>query len=623
MPQKSAQTPGDKAGKFPLLPAICGATAGSALAIALILYTQIPSWHRSNEQLPGAELPRWALTTASITAAIAIVYLAALLWGRRPIIWVAKAGAAAMLIAQLLWRITQGKELAQAVSDSQRLVGMPGVWNLVHGFHWVLWLSTAALAAIVFSARSYAAPTGGTFRHWAAAAVSFIAAGALIATGLMVTKPASSDPQVTAAQDDPAGYGEPDRVGSDWVHVPAPTSESNPGNIPPIQSAVPLSEGFTISAGNALAGYSSDGKRRRWLITFPARISFVAGTEVLRGQHDPWLLVQTSGNTTPSLITYAIDATSGQIAWSSDAFNTISRAAGTQDILQVGTHPTFAALIDVPEAYNGSEQNAHADLVIIDARTGQTQTAHQYRDACQEPSQLVVFQATGYSAVVAPEICGTQEPKLQMYDLQTAQPHESLTSSSLGGDSRAALAIADARGPAMAITMTTGNPQTDRSVVYGASLGGQIRPLPNGYLATALLGDSNAYTFVTAATDPQGHQSIIYTDMQTPRILISKTAITTLGRWAYTSSSVVSAGGYSTPQTVERGSAAPQLAPLTIVTTPQYPYTGPGRGGNITLIASPCRQGSQPHNQIFQAGRALLLWCKSNSPASNEVFALS
>lgn len=610
-----------------LLPGIPAVTSAAALSIATLLHTRTPEWHRANESLPGTVLTGWALIVGAGSALIAGLYTAVVLWRRQQLTRVTRGLAAAALAAGALWRMNHSADLELAKTQARASSALPGVWDMATGFQWVVWLSVAALLVVVLTAVPAPDLPRNLTPRWFVVVNAALVAGVVTLCGATASVPHHTGPQVVPAQDDPAAGGEPNGLGTSWVHVTVPSEDLNPGNAVPISAAVPLSNGFALTAGKVLAGYSADGKRLRWSDTFPERVSFIAGTDAIRGDHDPWLLVQTTGRTTPFLITYAIDASSGQIAWSSDAFATILQAVGTPNILRIGTQPTFAAITSATNTDDASADAADVDLLLIDARTGHTTTAHQYRNhECADPKRIAIYHSNDYSAVAVPETCGPAESKLQMYELPKGKPRETLTASALGGDQNATLALADSHGQALAITMTTGDTQTDRSVVYGPSLGGQTRLLPTGYIATALLGDTNTYTYTVAATDPQGHQAIIYTDTSTPKTLTIPTGLTTTtdrGLWAYTSTEVISAGDYTTAHPVENNSTATQIAPLTIVAIPKYPYAAPSERGTVSITTSPCRQGSQPHNQLFQAADALLLWCNSTTAASNEVFALS
>lgn len=85
-------------------------------------------------------------------------------------------------------------------------------------------------------------------------------------------------------------------------------------------------------------------------------------------------------------------------------------------------------------------------------------------------------------------------------------------------------------------------------------------------------------------------------------------ASTPHGTWAFTGIGAITAGGYPAPQRLDGSSAAAQSAPLTIVTEPRYAdgQSGPAPMA-VTTTASPCRQGSQPQNRVYEVGGGVLI----------------
>ena len=346
-----------------------GVLLGVAVAMVIVARQMfdraVPAWHRSGEQLPVAELGRWALVAAGVVLGLAALNVVAvgLLRARR----VGLVVALAAVIAAMLgggWYITHRSALSDVLDAATRLQTQPEVLNLTAGFHLVTWVC----GGIVVAARIRHVGGGSAPRHWYVytGVAATVAALATTSIGLRVIEPDHPGPNVVAAKAKPSIPHEPTHLGHHIMRITPQPEEVSTGAAT-VTAVVPLPAGVVLASRSALVAYAVDGKRL-WSIDFPNAVRFAAGTELVHGRDDSALLVQTGFTGRSGTFTYGVDGSTGDVVWTSDAIAPIVAAAG----LRIGgndPHISFAALVDPPGEHTTADVSRLLAKLGMERRT--------------------------------------------------------------------------------------------------------------------------------------------------------------------------------------------------------------------------------------------------------------
>lgn len=374
-----------------------GVLFGVAVALVIVAWQMfdraVPAWHRSGEQLPVAALGRWALVAAAVVLGLAVLDVVAVgsLRSRRVALVVGLAAVIAAILG-IGWYLAHESALSDVLHEATSLQSQPEVLNLTAGFHLVTWVCGGIVVAIVVAAWIRHVGDGSVPRRWYlyAGVAAVVATLATTSIGLLVIEPDHAGPSVVAAQAKPFIPNEPSSLGRRTMRITPQPEEVSTGTAT-VAAVVPLPAGVALASKSALVAYAVDGTRL-WSIDFPNAVHFAAGTERVHGRDDSAPLVQTDFTGRVGAMTYGIDGTTGEIAWSSDAVAPMVAAAGLR-AWGNDPHISFAALIDPPgEQTTAAGRTAQAsDLVMIDARTGTAHTVMPFRsDDCAVPTDVVV-----------------------------------------------------------------------------------------------------------------------------------------------------------------------------------------------------------------------------------------
>lgn len=591
----------------------------AAVAVTFWMWVAIPAWHTAGDPLPGARLIGWSAVVAAVALVLAIGFVVAELTGLAQPVFVAVAAAAAAAgLSGILWRSHHRAELEDTLDAARGSQRLPDVPDLVAGFHFVAWTAGGVLVLTAVWALVRRRPNVRRIDPARLLIAASLATVAVSAVSFPIVRAPTPGPIVSAYHGHWGSGNALTRLGSTWTRIPAPKSENSDPRDRTVESVTPLSGGFVLASGDTVAGYSSGGQQR-WSIRFPTKVRSVFGTVGGPGESEASLLVQTSAPGSLPAVTYGVNGYSGEIAWGSDSFGEIIDAAGTVTILRIGRQPTFAALVS---RHTTSGDTHDVDLAIIDALSGRAQMVQPYKDkACAVPKQVAVIGTSDsdriYSAAVVTQRCPGTASALRFFDMITGESRDVPI-----GTSGAIPSIADEADGLLAITLTDPLTGSQQSVIHGALAGLPEPRIPSGYTVTAILGShGNASLF--GATDPDGHLALLYFNGSKSIITRTKAIADPLGdNWATTLDEGVTAGSYADPQPVGP-LFAPQVAPLTLVGIPSYPYSE-ADPMPVSVQASPCQQVAATHNRVYEIGNALLIWCNSKTlDYANEVYVIS
>lgn len=585
-----------------------------------------PSWYRSGGSWwTGATVGRWALVVAVATLLLAVARVAVAKWlpGRR-----ARAVVAAVVILSATGVVValRGSGVFVAVAGVEAVRDLPEIPDLRFGFRWVCLVCAVTVVGIILGARRDGLD-GWRLRSTASVAVlTAVCVAAVGMVGIARTKPGPAASASTAmyASSGPSGIFRVVRVD------PSPASGGK------ISAVVPVTGGVAVAADRVLRAYGPEG-RTLWTVEFPSAVSYAVGPDLRYERDGPWLLVQTASKG-PVTLTYGIEAATGRIAWSSDAFGKLVSAAGGRTYGN-DWRWVFAALVSASR-FEDTGLIVGTDLVMIDAATGTPTSSRQFRAAgdgtqpwkadCRVPTDVHLTRKASQALAMVVQGCGgTDDSRLLTFALDSGEPVEDTAVSTGIADERPV--ILDTSGEVRVIGVVDAGGLALRSEVTGTLTAPSA---PDGYVITAVLkADFYSYTVLAVRRDrrlvvmdvgyPTQSTVLRVTDLglEVPRLSYPSLQqnvdyggmLVPVNHGALTNS-WLTAAGYRDPHPVS--GSVPQTAPLTVVSLS-------AQGADVSMVASPCRQGESPRNRVLAFGGGTALWCSSSADFSNELFLLS
>ena len=478
---------------------LVGAGAG-AVAVGLRMLGAVPSWYRSGGSWwTGATVGRLALVFAAATLLLAVVRVAAAKWlpGRRARAVVA-AGAMLCVAGAVVALRSSGVFDALAGVDAVR--DLPGVPDLRFGFRWVSLVCAVAVVGIILGARR---DKLGGWRPRATAVAALLTAGCVAAVGMVGIARTKPGPTVSSMA---TMYSNTRSSGISRMVRVDPSAE--PGK--KISAVVPLTGGVAVAADRVLRAYGPDG-RTLWSVEFPSAVSYAVGGDLRYERDGPWLLVQTE-RSWPVVLTYGIEAATGRIAWTSDAFGPLVSAAGGRTY-GADWRWVFAALVSASR-FDDTGFIVGTDLVMIDAATGVPTPSRQFRAAADSPSQrntdcrvptdVHLARTSSQAVAMMGQGCGgTDESRLLTFALDSGAAVED--TGSPAHDSHERLVVLDASGGTRVIGVASSGGGLLRSEVTGAQT---TLAVPHGYVVTSVF-ESDLYSYTLVAVGPDRRLAVI------------------------------------------------------------------------------------------------------------------